>query len=182
MPPAVAGQMDFLPGHNSSYKREILLQYGDRLEKMLESETLLHWDLRKRGHRLLHEPKAVVAHTHFSLWRSFVPMQFHVGRSFAGYRIQGMSTLKRGVFIVGSPLIPLVRLARIARLVWRKHQLHHFAACAHAIVIGLGSDGTGQFIGYLIGPGHSRDRVAQFEYRRSDHITNNDRKDIYGGG
>ena len=45
-------EVDYLPGHNSSYKRDVLLGYGDRLESMMESETVLHWDLRAKGHRL----------------------------------------------------------------------------------------------------------------------------------
>ncbi|HYP52918.1 MAG TPA: glycosyltransferase, partial [Pyrinomonadaceae bacterium] len=50
--PLAAGEAEHLPGHNGSYKRELLLAYGDRLEAMLDAESVLHWDLRARGHRL----------------------------------------------------------------------------------------------------------------------------------
>ena len=56
--PATAREIDHLPGHNSSYKRGILLDYGPELEAMLESESVLHWDLRAKGYRLYLEPKA----------------------------------------------------------------------------------------------------------------------------
>src|SRR5437588_133855 len=40
--PAPAGDLDHLPGHNSSYKRAILLDYGSELEGLLEAESVLH--------------------------------------------------------------------------------------------------------------------------------------------
>ncbi|MDX1531991.1 MAG: glycosyltransferase, partial [Rhodothermales bacterium] len=59
---------EHLPGHNSTYKRDLLLAYGDDLADMLEAETLLHWDLRARGHRLLHTPAARTHHVNYSRW------------------------------------------------------------------------------------------------------------------
>jgi hypothetical protein len=47
-----AGVAEHLPGHNSSYKRSVLIEYGSRLETMLEAESVLHWDLSKRGYEL----------------------------------------------------------------------------------------------------------------------------------
>ncbi len=56
--PAPAGEINYLPGHNSSYKRAILLDYNRELEAMLETEFVLHRDLRAKGHRLYLEPAA----------------------------------------------------------------------------------------------------------------------------
>ena len=42
--PTEGGEIDDLPGHNSAYRRELLLEYGWRLEKMLEAETIMHDD------------------------------------------------------------------------------------------------------------------------------------------
>lgn len=182
MLPAKRREADFLPGHNSSYKREVLLAYGAELEQMLEAETVLHWDLRQRGERLLLEPAAAVAHTNFSLWRSWIPVQYHAGRLFAGSRILGMPGWKRAVYVVGAPLIPLLRLARIARQAAAAGLLGRFAASLHALVTGLVLDGLGQFMGYLAGAGAARENVAKYEYRRIDHITEHDRKHVYRSG
>ena len=35
--PCPSGEREHLPGHNSSYKRSVLLEYGDRLEQMLDA-------------------------------------------------------------------------------------------------------------------------------------------------
>src|SRR5688500_5467858 len=93
--PTPSREVDFLPGHNSCYKRDVLLGYGDRLESMMESETVLHWDLRANGHRLYLEPAARVAHMNFSLWLSWIPAQFLNGRLFAGARAREMSHPRR---------------------------------------------------------------------------------------
>ena len=50
MAPITKHEPDYLPGHNSSYKRAVLLEYGDRLETLMEAETILMWDLRAKGH------------------------------------------------------------------------------------------------------------------------------------
>lgn len=171
--PGTAGEVDFLPGHNSSYKRDILLDYGERLGEMMDSETLLHWDLRRHGHRLYLEPAARVAHTNFSRWSSWLPAQFHNGRLFAGRRAAGMSKVRRLLYVAGAPLIPLVRLARTARrcgaVLWRRW------SCLPALVVGLVADGAGQMLGYARGAGDALRRVARLESRRVDHVVPGDR-------
>ena len=153
--PQPAGPREFLPGHNSSYKRERLLAYGDRLEEMLEAETVLHWELRAQGHQLWLEPAARIAHVNFSRWRTWLGMQFHLGRVFAATRAQHWPLWKRIVFVCGSPLIPLVRLSRSCQR-------------SPALVIGLTVDGLGQLAGYAAGAGDSAPKLAHYEFHRED--------------
>ncbi len=42
--PRERGTVSHIPGHNSSYKRALLMEYGDQLTPMLEAESVLHWD------------------------------------------------------------------------------------------------------------------------------------------
>ncbi len=170
--PMTAREMEFLPGHNSSYKRDILLGYGERLDEMMRAETLLHWDLRANGHRLYLEPAACTAHTNFSRWSSWLPVQFHNGRLFAGERARGMSWLWRLIYTAGAPLIPLVRLARIARS--SGGAMLRQWTCVPAVVIGLAIDGAGQMAGYALGAGDALNKVACFEFKRIDHVTAED--------
>jgi hypothetical protein len=179
--PVAAGEVPFLPGHNTSYKRRILLDYGERLEAMLGAETLLHWDLRARGERLFLEPAARVAHTNFSRWRSWLPVQFLAGRSFAGARRTGMSPLTRAVYVAGSPLIPLVRLVRLARAARGSRLRSRFVGALPAMAVGLALDGLGQMMGYTFGAGESHRKLARYEFRRIDHITRRDRREVFGG-
>jgi hypothetical protein len=176
--PTPAREVDFLPGHNSSYKREVLLGYGDRLESMMESETVLHWDLRAKGHRLYLEPAARVAHTNFSLWSSWIPAQFLNGRLFAANRARQMSGPTRWAFAVGSPLIPMVRLLRIAGAVRSSHLLRRFFVSLPELIIGLIVDGAAQLVGYLLGAGDTVNQIGRFEFHRAQRITEHDRREV----
>ena len=170
-----------LPGHNSSYRRDVLLSYGDRLEAMMDAETVLHWDLRAGGHRLYLEPCARVAHTNFSLWSSWIRAQFFNGRLFAATRVRSMSLPKRVVYVIGAPLIPLVRLVRIAAPRRSRELLVPYLRCLPALAFGLALDGLGQMIGYAFGAGNAVKEVAKIEAHRARHITDQDRQDLFVG-
>ena len=145
----------------------------------MEAETVLHWDLRANGHRLYLEPAARVSHMNFSLWMSWIPSQYLNGRVFAGARARQMSPLRRLGYAVGSPLIPLVRLMRIASGAIRSSYLRpRFFQSLPALVIGLTVDGAAQFVGYLFGAGDSVRQVGKFEFHRAQRITENDRREV----
>ncbi|MBC7928749.1 MAG: hypothetical protein H7039_24150 [Bryobacteraceae bacterium] len=135
MSPCSPGQVPFLPGHNSSYKRAILLEYGERLEAMLEAETVLHYDLLRQGRKLYLEPAARASHVNFALWNVWLPVQFHCGRVFGGSRAQGWPLSRKLIYTAASPLIPLVRTARICRFTERAlfyHEQYLVPIGAHA--------------------------------------------------
>ncbi len=178
--PSPSREADFLPGHNTSYKREVLLGYADQLDSMMEAETVLHWDLREKGHRLYMESTASVAHTNFSLWSSWIPAQFYNGRLFAGVRARQKSPSWRLMFVLGFPLIPVVRLWRIwAGLSSTALQIQ-FLGCLHALSIGLAIDGIGQMVGYALGTGNALEKVAKYEVDRFKHVREQDRIELLG--
>jgi hypothetical protein len=55
-----------LPWHNISYRRDVLLAYGDELGAMLAVEGVLLDDLRARGHELYFESAAKTSHVNIS--------------------------------------------------------------------------------------------------------------------
>jgi hypothetical protein len=167
--PAHAGFVDHLPGHNSSYKREVLLGYGSDLERMMEAETVLHWDLRAKGHKLYLEPAAKIAHTNFALLSHFVAAHFYGGRMFATIRAQDghWAWPRRLLFACGSPLIPLVRLWRILRDMSRPgRRLRLVLHVLPQLLLGLVMDGAGQMLGYALAAGESRAKLKGLEFRR----------------
>ena len=83
---ARSGEVEHLPGHNSSYKRDLLLEYGDSLPGMLEAESVLHWQLRRNGHKLYLETAAKTSHVNISRLVSWASAQYHAGRMFAAFR------------------------------------------------------------------------------------------------
>jgi len=169
--PVARREADYLPGHNSSYKRDVLLEYGDDLARLMEAETVLMWDLRAKGHRLLLDPAAQTAHMNFGLWSSWVRVMFLNGRAFADTRAATWSPAKRVAFVAASPMIPFVRLART---LGHAKRLGRGAAFLGRVVptlcIGLVMDGVGQMAGYAFGAGDVHARLAEFEWHRMKHV------------
>jgi predicted dehydrogenase len=168
--PGEGGSASHLPGHNSSYKVAVLREYGDRLDELMEAESVLQWDLRSRGHSLYLETAARVSHTNFAFWSVFVPVQIVNARVFADTRRRGWSPLKRLAFAAGSPLIPIVRLTRTIRDARRaKVPGGLLVRVAPALVIGLALDGLGQMLGYALGADDAaRDRLVHYESHRNE--------------
>lgn len=169
--PARAGIVGHLPGHNSSYKREILLSYGPDLQAMLESESVLHWDLQAKGYQLYLEPAAKVYHLNFERLSSWVPAQFHSGRLFAAARARQWPRLRRLLYVAGAALIPLVRLWRILPYVGRLDLSWpmRLQVCL-LVVLGLVVSAAGEVMGYAVGAGGSAARMGELEFHRSRHM------------
>jgi hypothetical protein len=169
------GEIDLLPGHNSSYKREILLSYGDQLQRMLESESVLHWDLRARGHKLYLEVKARTHHMNFSLLKSFLAASFYNGRVFAAHRAAYWSPIKRIAFVGGSVLIPLVRLNRLLGQLHASDEWNRlFPRILPSLMAGLAISALGEMFGYGLGVGDAKERLPQFEFSRVHHVRQQD--------
>jgi hypothetical protein len=165
--PVSRGEVDFLPGHNTSYKRSVLLEYGRDLDTIMEAETILHWGLRAAGHRLLLEPRARITHLNFAQLGPFTRVHFNGGRMFAVIRArhQHWSVLGRWLFAVGTPLVPFVRLWRIVH----NHPRASFEVLPN-LVYGLTVDALGQFCGCLFGAGNARAKLSQYEFDRVRYI------------
>jgi Glycosyl transferase family 2 len=162
--PAPRGPMDHLPGHNSSYKRDLLLAYGSQLEAMLHAESVLHWNLRGQGHQLYLESSARTFHLNFSLALPTIPLRFFGGRLFAASRAQGWSGLRRFLYAAASPLIPLVRLRRILRDLHRAGRLQ--PRILPLLILALAIDAAGEMIGYLLGSGQAMCKLTDMEFHR----------------
>jgi hypothetical protein len=163
-------EMEYLPGHNSSYKRARLLAYDESLDSLMEAETVLMWDLRSKGHRLLLEPAAQTAHMNFGLWGPWLAVSFHNGRAFADTRASSWSRVRRLAFAAGSPLIPLVRLARTLGNARRLGRGPWFLSrLVPTLCVGLTFDAIGQMIGYAAGAGAAHEKMAEFEWHRMQH-------------
>lgn len=166
-------KMSHLPGHNSCYKRAILLSYGEELGAMLEAESVLHWDLLRRGHTLFLEAQARTHHMNFSVALPSAALRFHGGRSFASARSAAWPKSRRLIFALASPLIPLVRWNRILPI-WRRVQreqrksrqkpLPRFVPLLLAVALMM--DALGEMFGYARGEGNSRQYLWEIEFNR----------------
>jgi hypothetical protein len=175
--PVVGGEVPHLPGHNSAYRRDVLLSYGNHLHRWLEAESLLHWDLRSKGYRLYLERAARTSHLNFSRFGASLKLRFHAGRMFAGMRRHDWSALLCAIYILGSPLIPLVRLTRIFRsLCSPGRPLRLLPRILPLLLFLLTVEALGEMTGYVLGPGNSPKRIAHIDFHREAFMNRKDRE------
>src|SRR5688572_5279987 len=166
--PGRSTEKDHLPGHNSSYKKDVLLTIDEELPAMFEAESTLHWRLRSMGHRLYQESKARVAHTNFDNWGVWLSVSYHSGRVFADTRALEWSRVKRLVFAAASPLIPFVRQWRhLRQAVEAGLPLSLVARVAPVLFIGLIADAAGQCTGSATDAGNSRATLVEWDFHRN---------------
>ena len=176
MVPAPGGQQPFLPGHNCSYKRAVLLALGDELATLLESETVLHYRLAAAGHRLYLEPRARIAHTNFSPAGVLTSLPVSRGPGLCGHAAQRLEPLQEGRLrtrLSSDPVRPLHTLHR-------SDEAPPLGAIPLSVVpvlaLTLLADGVGQVAAHISGTGNSEAQLATLEFRRIDHVTSGDRR------
>lgn len=175
--PVPAGEIDHVPGHNSAYKRNLLLKYDDDLEAWLEAESVLHWDLRSRGYKLAMEPAACTRHFNFSLFSPTLKLRYHAGRQFAAMCRARWKLPRRLLYIAGTPLVPFVRVARIVkqlRLPGRPAGLlpQLVPLCLFLLTV----EAIGAAIGFIWGLGSSSLYIAKIDFHREDFMNAKDRE------
>jgi hypothetical protein len=179
--PAEGGEREHLPGHNGSYKRAVLVEYGERLEAMLDAESILHWDLRAKGHRLYLEPQARTFHQNFTAPAPSLVLRFNGGRLFASSRAMGWPAWRRALFAFASPLIPAVRCLRITRELFKPGRPRRLLPrLLPALVVGLVFDGAGELAGYAFGAGRAMAKLSDMEFHRERYMAANDRRETGG--
>jgi len=168
--PISSGAVRHLPGHNSSYKRDILLAYGNQLEDLMQAESVLHRHLRARGYELMLESRTCTTHINFDSWSSWIPVKYYTGRQFAATWALPWSWPRRLLFTAASPLIPWVRLWRIQKHVRRGQPHSLLIRLLPTVFVGLLVEGLGQMVGYAAGAGDSIEKVVKYEFHRVKHI------------
>ncbi|HEX8204685.1 MAG TPA: hypothetical protein VF587_01360, partial [Solirubrobacteraceae bacterium] len=161
------GEVATAPGHNSSYKRDVLLRHDAALEGALDAEWVFHLKLREEGERICLEPRAIVRHVNFGMLRPFLGVTFRHALVGASVRAARWSVAKRVAYAAGSPLIPAVRLARVLRGLPEEQRRRFPRAAWPVLLAGLAVDGLGQAAGFLgLAPGDARSALAPFEFER----------------
>lgn len=165
--PENSGPVRHLPGHNSCYKRDILLSLREKLPILMQAESILHRHLTAKGHQLFLEPATCTSHQNFNSWSIWIPARFYAGREFAGIWAQWWPWYRRAAFTIASPGIPFLRFSRIQRNIKRNRisrSLHW--RLLPALITGLILDCFGQMTGYALGIGNAAEKMVQYEFHR----------------
>jgi hypothetical protein len=107
-------------------------------------------------------------HVNISRLRPFLAHSFHGGRIFGALRAREWSPLKRLVYTLAAPLVPLVRQRRIYRALsqTRHNQRGLFFRALPMTSIGLCAHALGEVVGYHFGTGDSQTIYLNFELDR----------------
>ncbi len=162
MLPLQHGPARTLPGTNVSYKRSLLEDWGRTpggqghfgAEGLYEA--FFHDTLRRAGEVLIADPSLVVRNS--NTWRPqrAISSRFHHARGFAGMRVARQYLLRRWLFLSVAVLLPLVQTARITREVaMRRRHVGRFLRALPWVMVLAVAWSTGEFVGYLLGPGAS---------------------------
>jgi hypothetical protein len=164
-----------LPGNQSCYRRELLLEYGPRLADVLQAEIVLHHELLANGKSLCQEPAAKVRHLNYSRIGLAMREYCLASRVFAAERRRRWSQLRRTIYAAGSILLPFIRLKRILTEALQAGLKARVlaGACGPALLI-LCAGAAGEMLGYALGPGLAKESLMRFEAEGDRGFTRQD--------
>lgn len=165
--PVVGGESKLIPGHNSSYKRDVLRSYGPELRNLLRNDNLLVKRLVADGHRLYLETAARVSHLNedalATMWygyRLYNRQYGHLRRELLGWSLG-----RRLFYAAATPLVPFYSMRHTHRdLVERRSsELGFFRRGLPTIYLAQLACALGQAQGLLFGAGDSERRFTEYE-------------------
>jgi hypothetical protein len=166
-PPVERGEVPLLPGNNTAYRRQTLLDLGDALEALLISDTVLQWKLLAEGGRLFLEANACIRHLHPTSLANCLQTEFAYHWPFAGVRARtfNWSRWKTLRYILLSPAIPWLRLRRSLAINARKRLVPTWQLVWHMpqLILMLHAAVLGQIVGLIRGPSQGVELFTAFE-------------------
>jgi cellulose synthase/poly-beta-1,6-N-acetylglucosamine synthase-like glycosyltransferase len=161
----MARETDMLPGNNSAYRRQALLDLGPELGRLLLADTVLQWRLMEEGGRLFMEPQAILSHRYpTSLWSAAKgEYLYHVCFADVRARSFGWSWPMRLVYAAGSFLIPWLRLARMLKASRESESGGVLRRNVLGVLLLLCAAVVGQAVGVLVGSRGTERRFTDYE-------------------
>lgn len=136
---------------NIAYKRQLLLLY-EGLLKDGYWEAGLHPKLIADGVKFRSVPGMIVHHRGPFDYGYYLQQRYWFSRAFAGAR--NLTAARKAAYLVASPLVPFLLLARMAQRVFRQRcRVEKFAQVLPLLIPVLMVYVAGEFVGYLAGPG-----------------------------
>ncbi len=170
--PVEGGEKPTLPGHNTCYKRELLMDYPpDELEQMLMQQSAMHLELLDQGHRLYLCPQAIVYHLNQWQHVPWLRDEFRASWKYAGTRSRKWSLWRRLVYAIAAPLIPIVRMRRLMADLRRLQESDSlFPRVVPNLLLCLAISATAEGYGYLRGSPSAASAESTFLFGRAQRL------------
>jgi hypothetical protein len=158
MPPIRKGERSRIALQaNVSYKRRIV---PPRIPQHGRMEWMFNQALRAQGETLVADGRIMVSHVQSLGFRGTCRIHFDDGRSIAGFRLQQITALERGMRLGACFVMPpLLLLRTLIPVLQKRRVLGRVLASLPLLALLLCCRATGAFIGFLAGPGDSPQRI-----------------------
>ncbi|MEP7335359.1 MAG: glycosyltransferase [Actinomycetota bacterium] len=159
------GPSSLVVGHNSAYRRDDLLAFGDALEHLLSCEVVLQWQLGARGRRFLINPEIRLAHlnetTLSTICKGYYLWNVSFGAEWANQ--EAWSSSRRALQALGIPWWVIRRIVDIARTARAPHHRRTLLRHLPVVIVSQVTAALGLAVGATRGDrGHAR-RFSNYE-------------------
>jgi hypothetical protein len=168
VPGVAAGEIGHAPIYNASYRRSVLLEFGDRLGSALRIGDEMSIGLRARGHRIHFEPAARIDHLNLSAPAASLRERYLAGLLIAAERTRRWSWRRRFLYLCGAPLLPAVYLSRVRAGVRAQRRDARVPVGAFLmLLVSAFVKAAGEMIGYARGAGPAAEpRMLEYELHK----------------
>ena len=162
--------LDTAPAFNAAWRRDALLALGAELPAVLGAGGGLDAILVSSGWRLVAVPEAVVEHLNVVRPWAWLATRVDSSRLFATARARSWSRRRRVVYGLGTPVLAPILTWRVLRSpAWQSTEAERGSASLPLLLVTAVAASVGEALGYLVGGGGARRRVAEVEVRRSSY-------------
>ena len=160
-----------MPGHNSAYRREILLSFGSQLPMLIGCEPLLSQAMSQRGCKMLLHPGASYHHENIEYVSMIFDCTYHWNRCFGAWRaeMEHWGLRLRLLQLLKTPLIPIVRYVQLFHYLvqYERSRLRLFVLQSTPILLIHTAAALGIAAGCLAGVGNSDRMFGSLELNHS---------------
>lgn len=155
MPPTANGEVDFVTGNNTSYRRSTLEKLDESLLKNYW-EYFLQAELNQTGVKFFSDSSIVVGHKKEFGFLYFLAQRFHYSRSFAAMRRRKSTFAEQILYIFYTPFLPFHQIWKIFQNVQCKNRNYReFFLSLPLLLLFMISYALGELTGCLFGAGKS---------------------------
>lgn len=159
LPPAPSGTAQALNGANVAYRRHLLTDHLELLDRGYW-EVTLHPKLLEAGVQFLSVPEMVVRHTGPFNLGYYLQQRYWFSRAYAGARVKDSGAARRFLFAITAPLLPVVLWGRMTQRVLKKRwYVARYAMIQPLLMAALIALAAGELMGYTLGPGDALSKV-----------------------
>ncbi|MBL8151293.1 MAG: glycosyltransferase [Blastocatellia bacterium] len=143
-----------MPGCCLAIDKAFFEKFGPFIEGTYCSDTAFHWKANQSGYYPFFVNSMRVSHLNIDKFTKFVKKQFSHGKQFARVRVKekNFTILQRIIYVLGSPLIPLLLFFRNSQRVCKAQRyIKEFVKASPFTLLGLTLWSLGEAVGYIAG-------------------------------